>query len=146
MSRKQESALQALPPQSLWIFRGGRRHTMQSYLQVIQQEIMFLRARITPEMRSRMNRNSERPSYECPMCGEVFAKGCALGGHISKRHKYSNRQTAKEQDREGADNEAHEASGVPMSSGESLLEGLTYCERTPPLPCELVLGEAGGEK
>lgn len=113
---------------------------MQAYLQVIQQEIMFLRARITPEMRDRMHRNSEIPAYECPMCGDVFAKGCALGGHISKRHKYSSRLPAKEQDREGAELEAHEASGVPMSSGESLLEGLTYCERTPPLPCELVLG------
>ena len=58
MNRRQESALQALPPQSLWIFRGGRRHAVQSYLQVIQQEIMFLKARITPEMRSRMHRNS----------------------------------------------------------------------------------------
>lgn len=138
MNRKPESALQALPPQSLWIFRGGRRHAMQAYLQVIQQEIMFLRARITPEMRSRMHRSSERPAYECPFCGEVFAKGCALGGHVSKRHKYCSRP-AREEEREGADGEA---SGLPLSSGESLLEGVTYCERTPPMLCELVLGEA----
>ena len=118
--RKQEGALQALPPQSLWIFRGGRKHSMHGYLELIQQEIMFLRARITPEMRSRMHRNSERPVYECQMCGEVFAKGCALGGHISKRHKFRNR-AAKDQEGDGAEHEAVSASMAPLSSGESLL-------------------------
>lgn len=119
--RKQDSALKALPPQALWIFKGGKKHSMQTYLQVIQQEIMFLRARITPEMRSRMHKNSERPAYECQMCGEVFAKGCALGGHISKRHKSRHRSAAKETEREGVEQEALSASILPLSSGESLL-------------------------
>jgi hypothetical protein len=33
-----------------------------------------------------LKKRQEKPHYACQFCGEVFEKGCALGGHMSKRH------------------------------------------------------------
>jgi len=36
----------------------------------------------------------EGGSFQCPHCGIKFSKGCALGGHVSKRHKLNKLQNS----------------------------------------------------
>lgn len=75
----------ALP---LWIF-GQRQHdssTLDRPLERINQTLDCLLGMLTPEMEAVLMKKREKARYVCQFCGEVFAKGCALGGHMSKRH------------------------------------------------------------
>jgi hypothetical protein len=75
----------ALP---LWIF-GQKQHdnsTLDRPLERINQTLDFLLGMLTPEMEAALMKKREKARYVCQFCGEVFAKGCALGGHMSKRH------------------------------------------------------------
>jgi hypothetical protein len=41
---------------------------------------------MTPDMIDLLERSQAIQGFSCKYCGEVFQKGCAIGGHISKRH------------------------------------------------------------
>lgn len=41
---------------------------------------------MTPGMLDLLEQTQGISGFSCKYCGEVFEKGCAIGGHISKRH------------------------------------------------------------
>lgn len=41
---------------------------------------------MTPGMLELLEKTQGAQGFSCKYCGEVFQKGCAIGGHISKRH------------------------------------------------------------
>lgn len=78
----------ASQPDPRWIFTTSPSHThsITNFLYRVDQQLGWLLRRLTPNMQEALKKKQEKPQYTCNFCGEVFLKGCALGGHISKRH------------------------------------------------------------
>lgn len=75
-------------PAPLWIFSKPLPHanSVAFSLQCVSQELEWIMQRLTPEMEKVLVRRRQKPMYVCQFCGDKFTKGCALGGHMSKRH------------------------------------------------------------
>jgi hypothetical protein len=76
-------------PTPLWIFSSASLHPNSSVafsLQCVDKQLDWIMRRLTPDMERVLIRRRQKPEYVCQLCGDKFAKGCALGGHMSKRH------------------------------------------------------------
>jgi hypothetical protein len=86
-------------PAPLWIFAKPLPHpnSLAFSLHCVTQQLEWVMRRLTPEMEKVLVRRRQKPEYVCQFCGEKFAKGCALGGHMSKRHSNKRNEEMRSQ-------------------------------------------------
>jgi transcription initiation factor IIE alpha subunit len=106
---------------------------MDDSLRLIAQQLEWLKYRMTPDMQRRLEKKQEKPTYVCHFCGSVFQKGCALGGHISKKHSSLKKVRFGRKHADAAERIEQEPLSTNIISqiaGEELLESIANCDRT----------------
>ena len=71
--------------QPLWMFKSGSKK-MSYYLDSIERQVGYIMRNMTADMRDILVQKQQKQEYSCKICGKMFQKACALGGHMSKSH------------------------------------------------------------